>query len=177
MYRRQPPLTRSSHHPSAPIDSPFNLSSLCLKTEHDFVAEHVDELDAKRSEPITISFHYEMEEYWFRVDAVFQPYGPLGQRKLPPAKHLILFRVYNNFYDLQVALIDTFPREVGQQPPNPRMLPYMPGPAQNVDDALTAMRRSELDEYANSAILIWPVPNTSWSTGLFVSFCLSNPEM
>lgn len=94
-----------------------------------------------------VSFHYEMEEYWFRIDAVFQPYSPLGQRKLPPAKQLILFRVYNDFYDFQVALLDTFPREAGRQPPNPRMLPYMPGPAQNVDDALTATRRSELDEY------------------------------
>ncbi|KAG6918225.1 hypothetical protein DXG01_015818 [Tephrocybe rancida] len=96
-----------------------------------------------------VSFHYEMEEYWFRIDAIFQPFAQPGQR-LPPAKQLILFRVYNDFYDFQVSLLDTYPREAGRQPPYPRMLPYMPGPAENVDDTLTASRRSELDEYVHS---------------------------
>ncbi|KAJ6539010.1 hypothetical protein B0H19DRAFT_1036617 [Mycena capillaripes] len=97
-----------------------------------------------------VSFHFEMEEYWFRVDAVFQPYASSPGQALPPAKSLILFRVYNDFYDFQVSLLDTFPREAGRQPPSPRMLPYMPGPADNVDDALTATRRNELDEYVVS---------------------------
>ncbi|KAF7301559.1 hypothetical protein MIND_00721400 [Mycena indigotica] len=95
-----------------------------------------------------VSFHFEMDEYWFRVDAIFQPYTTPGT-PLPPAKSLILFRVYNDFYDFQVSLLDTFPREAGREPPHPRMLPYMPGPAQDVDDALTATRRTELDEYVN----------------------------
>ncbi|KAF7355003.1 Protein scd2/ral3 [Mycena sanguinolenta] len=86
-----------------------------------------------------VSFHYEMEEYWFRVDAIFQPYASPGE-PLPPAKSLILFRVYNDFYDFQLVA----------SPPHPRLLPYMPGPADNVDDALTATRRSELDEYVVS---------------------------
>ncbi|KAF8211489.1 hypothetical protein K438DRAFT_46158 [Mycena galopus ATCC 62051] len=96
-----------------------------------------------------VSFHFEMEEYWFRVDAIFQPYAS-AQESLPPAKSLILFRVYNDFYDFQVSLLDTFPQEAGREPPHPRLLPYMPGPAENVDDALTATRRSELDEYVIS---------------------------
>ncbi|PPR02428.1 hypothetical protein CVT24_001976 [Panaeolus cyanescens] len=96
-----------------------------------------------------VSFHYEMNEYWFRINATFQPYGRPGS-SLPPSKQLILFRVYNDFYDFQVALLETFPREAGRQPPEPRTLPYMPGPAQNVDHALTATRRSELDEYIRS---------------------------
>ncbi|KAF9076548.1 hypothetical protein BDP27DRAFT_1414412 [Rhodocollybia butyracea] len=97
-----------------------------------------------------VSFHYEMEEYWFRVNAVFQPYPPPGQDTLPNSKQLILFRVYNDFYDFQVSLLNAFPREAGRQPPRPRMLPYMPGPAQNVNDQLTATRRAELDEYLRS---------------------------
>ncbi|KAF8911852.1 hypothetical protein CPB85DRAFT_1434659 [Mucidula mucida] len=97
-----------------------------------------------------VSFHFEMEEYWFRIDAIFQPYPPVGQKQLPPAKHLILFRVYNDFYDFQVSLLNAFPREAGREEPHPRMLPYMPGPASSVDDALTATRRSELDEYLHS---------------------------
>ncbi|KAF5363733.1 hypothetical protein D9756_000606 [Leucocoprinus leucothites] len=94
-----------------------------------------------------VSFHYEMEEYWFRIDALFQPYKGPGETQLPPAKQLILFRVYNDFYDFQVSLLDTFPREGGRHPPHPRILPFMPGPAEEVDDALTATRRAELDTY------------------------------
>ena len=97
-----------------------------------------------------ISFHYEMEQYWFRIDAIYQPYSRPGQTKLPPSKQLILFRVYDDFYDFQVALLETFPREAGRQPPEPRTLPFMPGPAQHVDDALTATRRSELDDYVHN---------------------------
>jgi len=94
-----------------------------------------------------VSFHYEMEEYWFRIDAVYQPYNRPGQIRLPPSKNLILFRVYNDFYDFQVSLLETFPREAGRHPPEPRTLPFMPGPAQDVDDELTATRRVELDDY------------------------------
>ncbi|KAL0580913.1 bud emergence protein 1 [Marasmius crinis-equi] len=94
-----------------------------------------------------VSFHFEMEEYWFRVNALFQPYPHPGSDALPPAKQLILFRVYNDFYDFQVALLSAFPSEAGRDPPHPRILPYMPGPTQNVNDALTATRRGELDEY------------------------------
>ncbi|CAK5262587.1 unnamed protein product [Mycena citricolor] len=93
-----------------------------------------------------VSFHFEMEEYWFRIDAVYQPYAAPG-RALPSAKSLILFRVYNDFYDFQVSLLNEFPREAGRNPPHPRILPFMPGPAEDVDDALTATRRAELDEY------------------------------
>ena len=94
-----------------------------------------------------VSFHYEMEEYWFRIDAVYQPYNRPGQIRLPPSKSLILFRVYNDFYDFQVSLLEAFPREAGRHPPEPRTLPFMPGPAQDVDDELTATRRVELDDY------------------------------
>ncbi|KAJ7108620.1 hypothetical protein C8R44DRAFT_937699 [Mycena epipterygia] len=97
-----------------------------------------------------VSFHFEMNEYWFRVDAIFQPYAPSPRQALPPAKSLVLFRAYNNFYDFQVSLLDTFPKEAGRQPPNPRKLPYMLGPAQDVDDTLTAVRRNELNEYVRS---------------------------
>jgi bud emergence protein 1 len=97
-----------------------------------------------------VSFHFEMEEFWFRIDAIFQPYKQPGQASLPPAKQLILFRVYDDFYNFQVTLLDHFPKEAGRQPPQPRILPYMPGPADNVDAQLTATRRSELDEYIHS---------------------------
>ncbi|KAI0698914.1 hypothetical protein BC835DRAFT_1412925 [Cytidiella melzeri] len=89
------------------------------------------------------SFHYEMDEYWFRVHAVYQPYG---SGSLPPAKELVLFRSYNDFYDFQVTLLDCFPREAGRQSAG-RILPYMPGPVPHVDNQITMSRRQELDEY------------------------------
>lgn len=89
------------------------------------------------------SFHYETDEYWFRVHALYQPYG---QDTLPPAKHLILFRSYNDFYDFQVQLLDTFPHEAGRDGSD-RILPYMPGPVPHVDAEISAARRQELDEY------------------------------
>ncbi|KAK0453250.1 hypothetical protein EV421DRAFT_662290 [Armillaria borealis] len=94
-----------------------------------------------------VSFHFEMEEYWFRIDAIFQPYPLLGEKHLPPAKHLILFRIYNDFYDFQVSLLNSFPQEAGREEPNSRILPFMPGPATSVDDTLTATRRAELNDY------------------------------
>ena len=96
-----------------------------------------------------VSFHHEMDEYWFRIDAIYQPYSRPGQSALPPAKQMILFRVYNDFYDFQVSLLESFPREAGREG-EPRTLPYMPGPAQEVDNELTATRRIELDEYAHA---------------------------
>ncbi|EKM80264.1 hypothetical protein AGABI1DRAFT_113465 [Agaricus bisporus var. burnettii JB137-S8] len=96
-----------------------------------------------------VSFHYEMDEYWFRIDALYQPYPESESSSPPPAKQLILFRVYNDFYDFQVALLETFPREGGRHPPHPRILPFMPGPAETVDDILTATRRLELDAYVH----------------------------
>ncbi|KAK2466412.1 hypothetical protein APHAL10511_002054 [Amanita phalloides] len=93
-----------------------------------------------------VSFHHEMDEYWFRVDAIFQPYGR-SDEGLPTAKQLILFRAYNDFYDFQVTLLETFPLEAGREPPHERVLPYMPGPSEEVNDALTASRREELDQY------------------------------
>lgn len=89
------------------------------------------------------SFHFEMDEYWFRVHAIFQPYsdGPL-----PQAQELVLFRSYNDFYDFQVSLLDAFPREAGRQDPG-RVLPFMPGPVPHVDNEITVNRHQELDEY------------------------------
>ncbi|KAI0092595.1 hypothetical protein BDY19DRAFT_925149 [Irpex rosettiformis] len=89
------------------------------------------------------SFHFEMDEYWFRVHAVFQPYD---SGSLPPAKELVLFRSYNDFYDFQVGLLEAFPREAGRQG-SERMLPYMPGPVPHVDNQITMSRRQELDQY------------------------------
>jgi bud emergence protein 1 len=105
-----------------------------------------------------LSWHYEMDEYWFRIHALFQPDGQ--REELPPAKQLILFRVYNDFYDFQVNLLDTFPTEAGRQIANGdaeprRILPFMPGPSHNVDDKVTQLRKDELDQYLAQFCGLW----------------------
>lgn len=103
-----------------------------------------------------VAFHFENDEYWFQINAEFQPDDPAL-----PIRHLILFRVYDDFYDFQVTLLDTFPVEAGRQkgPPSPqseggfseaepvRILPYMPGPVAQVNEMVTTLRRGELDDY------------------------------
>lgn len=144
-----PTVTNSPYAPHNPRDSDFSNNQPLAAPEQPR-AETPDSLpEGILLSADVVSFHFEMDEYWFRIDALFQPYARSGEKKLPPAKQLILFRVYNDFFDFQVALLDTFPREAGRQAQHPRMLPYMPGPAQDVDDALTAQRRLELDDYVH----------------------------
>ncbi|KAH7103057.1 hypothetical protein BKA62DRAFT_769232 [Auriculariales sp. MPI-PUGE-AT-0066] len=102
------------------------------------------------------SFHFENGEYWFRINAVFQP-EDLNGGPPPNALQLVLFRVYNDFYDFQITLLENFPIEAGREPhPNnpsaepERILPYMPGPVASVDAVVTAERCTELDEYVRN---------------------------
>lgn len=99
-----------------------------------------------------VSFHLEMDEYWFRVHTVFQPYNPNGSFDLPPARQHVLYRCYNDFYDFQIELLDKFPRDAGREVenPSPRLIPYMPGPVEHVDDEITLTRKDELDKYLRS---------------------------
>ncbi|EJD01301.1 uncharacterized protein FOMMEDRAFT_89426 [Fomitiporia mediterranea MF3/22] len=109
-----------------------------------------------------LSWHFEMDEYWFRIHALFQPDGDPGSNRLPPAKQLLLFRAYNDFYDLQVNLLEKFPLEAGRvasgsgEEPK-RILPYMPGPSQHVDDKVTQLRKDELDQYLFQLCALWEV--------------------
>jgi len=99
-----------------------------------------------------VSFHSEMDEYWFRVHIIFQPYDPNGTFDLPPARQHILYRCYNDFYDFQIELLEKFPKEAGREVenPSPRLIPYMPGPVEHVDNGVTLTRKDELDKYLRS---------------------------
>ncbi|KAI5124752.1 hypothetical protein M0805_005386 [Coniferiporia weirii] len=107
-----------------------------------------------------LSWHFEMDEYWFRIHALFQADDLTGSGSLPPARQLVLFRVYNDFYDFQVNLLKTFPYEAGQMPStdgreSKRILPFMPGPSKNVDDKVTQLRKDELDQYLSQLCSLW----------------------
>jgi bud emergence protein 1 len=60
--------------------------------------------------------------------------------------HYDLSRIYEDFYELQINLINAFPEEAGQTG-KPRILPYMPGPVKFVTDNISDVRRANLDEY------------------------------
>lgn len=132
----EPSTQRSSTHSTQPETAPPpRTSSPVLLPEGILLSADV------------VSFHNEMDEYWFRTDAIYQPYDPHDPQTLPKAKQLVLFRVYNDFFDFQVNLLQAFSREAGREPDSVRILPFMPGPAEHVDDEITAARREELDEY------------------------------
>lgn len=67
--------------------------------------------------------------------------------RLSNGTHWDLSRIYEDFYELQINLINAFPDEAGQSPGKQRILPYMPGPVQYVTDNITEGRRVNLDEY------------------------------
>ncbi|KAG2043182.1 hypothetical protein BDR03DRAFT_990143 [Suillus americanus] len=131
----EPSAQRSSIQPRLVSESPPRVFTPVLLPEGILLSADV------------VSFHNEMDEYWFRTDAIYQPYDPHDPQTLPKAKQLVLFRVYHDFFDFQVNLLDAFSREAGREPDSVRILPFMPGPTEHVDDEVTAARREELDEY------------------------------
>ena len=104
------------------------------------------------------SFHYEQGDYWFRIQATHvagpsasapsnAPTAPEGEER-----DLILYRLYEDFYEFQIALLDHFPAEAGRETDahghaSERILPLMPGPLDVVDDLITSQRRVDLDQY------------------------------
>lgn len=106
------------------------------------------------------SFHFEQGDYWFRIQSTHisqQVNGaPLSAPIATPGEErdLILYRLYEDFYEFQIALLDHFPSEAGRETlpngqPSDRILPLMPGPLDHVDDLITSQRRSDLDTYIN----------------------------
>ncbi|KAH9853825.1 hypothetical protein C2E23DRAFT_884475 [Lenzites betulinus] len=121
------------------------------------------------------SYHFEAEEYWFRVHAIYQPYNTSRSQSLPPAKELVLFRSYNDFYDFQVELLDTFPHEAGRPDSSTRILPFMPGPVEYVDHQITLSRRAELDEYLSKLCALKTYARYILEHWLVRAFCALKP--
>nr|OQO28825.1 hypothetical protein B0A51_05238 [Rachicladosporium sp. CCFEE 5018] len=67
--------------------------------------------------------------------------------KLSNNTHWDLSRIYEDFYELQINLINAFPEEAGQVSGKSRTLPYMPGPVKFVTDNISEGRRENLDQY------------------------------
>lgn len=114
------------------------------------------------------SFHFEQGDYWFRIQAAHvakaNPQAPPTAPTAPEGEErdLILYRLYEDFYEFQIALLDHFPAEAGRETdpatgkPSARILPLMPGPLEEVDDVITSERRGDLDKYIQELCALPP---------------------
>ncbi|RKP10865.1 hypothetical protein THASP1DRAFT_12258, partial [Thamnocephalis sphaerospora] len=81
------------------------------------------------------SYITQEDQFWFLI-RLFMADG---------SQHTV-YRVYEDFYSFQIALLDTFPEEAGRTGKR-RILPYMPAPLSFVDEVVTAERCGHLDTY------------------------------
>ncbi|KAH8928153.1 hypothetical protein BT69DRAFT_621935 [Atractiella rhizophila] len=95
------------------------------------------------------SFHQEEGSFWFHVRAKFED-----------GRNFLLYRLYEDFYDFQIALIDRFPYEAGNGEDiidgkvykSQRIIPRMPGPVENVDEEVCSQRAQDLEFYLNELV-------------------------
>lgn len=67
-----------------------------------------------------------------------------------------LSRIYQKFYDFQIALLQQFPKEAITPPGGKRLLPFMPGPVTYVTDAISNGRRESLNIYVKELLALPP---------------------
>jgi len=67
-----------------------------------------------------------------------------------------LSRIYQKFYDFQIALLQQFPKEATTPPGGKRLLPFMPGPVTYVTDAISNGRRDSLNTYVKELLALPP---------------------
>lgn len=78
--------------------------------------------------------------FWFIIEC-----------QMEDGRHWELQRLYQDFYDLQIQLIATYPVEAGTNG-GERTLPFMPGPVTYVTDNISNGRRANLDEYIKNLL-------------------------
>lgn len=79
--------------------------------------------------------------FWFIIEC-----------QMEDGRHYELQRLYQDFYDLQIQLIATYPVEAGTSGSGERTLPFMPGPVTYVTDNISNGRRANLDEYIKNLL-------------------------
>lgn len=103
------------------------------------------------------SYHLEHGRYQYLVVA-----------RLSNGKTRYLFRYYQDFYDLQVKLLELFPYEAGKIENSRRIIPSIPGPLINVNDSISKLRREKLDYYLRNLIALPPhISRSEEVLGLF----------
>lgn len=76
--------------------------------------------------------------------------------QMEDGRHWELQRLYQDFYDLQIQLIATYPVEAGTNGSGERTLPFMPGPVTYVTDNISNGRRANLNEYIINLLQLGP---------------------
>lgn len=107
------------------------------------------------------SFHQEEGSFWFHLRAFFST-----------GASLVLYRLYQDFYEFQIALMDEFPVEAGRVPGQDgrlvdRILPMMPGPTEYEDEVVCAQRVHDLSIYLAD---LCALPQHIRGSGLFYEF-------
>ncbi|KAF9916463.1 bud emergence protein 1 [Lobosporangium transversale] len=91
------------------------------------------------------SFHLADGQYWFNVRV-----------EIASGAVRSLFRLYEDFYNFHIALLEEFPVESGRVGDQPRILPFMPIPLPNVTETVSATRRKDLDLYVQDLCKLPP---------------------
>ncbi|KAJ3085819.1 bud emergence protein 1 [Quaeritorhiza haematococci] len=63
----------------------------------------------------------------------------------------VLFRVYDDFWALQVALLNHFPVESGRKN-SPRVIPFLPPPSRDTTPTILQQRQQQLDAYLSELV-------------------------
>lgn len=118
------------------------------------------------------SFHSEEDNYWFHLRVHFAMSG----------YSLILYRLYDDFFEFQLALKDEYTVEAGTALPHnappgavpQRIIPRMPGPlpADEVDEVVCAQRVDDLTVYLKG---LCQLPDYMKGSSLFYEFFMARP--
>ena len=136
---------QKTHSQSNTIDESYHQNN---EANHDSGINENESLNIRSIVEANVGHHYhENEVTWYQLNAVI-----LNDES--KHKSLLLFRLYEDFYDFQIRLLDTFPIEAGRKSidnsaPN-RILPFLPGPIEphDLNEETINNRRLELNQYA-----------------------------
>jgi bud emergence protein 1 len=98
--------------------------------------------------PISASiprYIFENDKYWYIIEC-----------QMEDGSHWELSRIYQKFYDFQIALLQQFQKESITPPGGKRLLPFMPGPVTYVTDAISNGRRESLNQYVKELLALPP---------------------
>ena len=86
---------------------------------------------------------FESDKYWYIIEC-----------QMEDGRWWELSRIYQKFYDFQIALLQQFPKEAQTPPGGKRLLPFMPGPVTYVTDAISNGRRESLNTYVHELLAL-----------------------
>ncbi|CAG8546028.1 5245_t:CDS:2 [Funneliformis mosseae] len=91
----------------------------------------------------SVDTHYFKDDrYWFVIRV-----------KTITGRFRYLYRVYEDFYEFQIELLNRYPEEAGRTGKQ-RILPFMPGPLSFVNESITSQRRIDLDAYVKELLCL-----------------------